>query len=234
MDTILANNSLTWLTSFFSSFDYTLIVTYMPKIVVALLLGGLLGWERRRRGKQAGIRTHMVLAASACLVAVCGVYLFDLTKMGDPARLAHGILAGVGFVGAGVIFKRGVNTSGLTTSATILFSVGVGIACGLGLALVATATVLLTIMSLSISYRLFPSFDYGGNLLRVVCPISKFTEIRKLFGDKAHADRVNKTGALIEAHIHTSLSHQELDKLIASLIHNDDVIAIEVLDRTVD
>lgn len=223
-----------WLGSFFSNIDFDLISTYMPKILIAVLLGGVLGWERRKRGKQAGIRTHMVLSATACLVAVCGVYLFDLTKSGDPARLAHGVLAGVGFVGAGVIFKRGVNTSGLTTSATILFSVGVGIACGLGLAMVATATVLLTILSLGISYKLFPSFDYGGNLLRVVCPISKFTEIRKMFGPKAHASRVNKTGQLIEVHIHTSLSHHELDKLIASLIHNDDVIAIEVLDRTVD
>jgi putative Mg2+ transporter-C (MgtC) family protein len=238
MESFLAGASHTdliaWIGSFFSSIDFDLISTYMPKIVIALVLGGLLGWERRKRGKQAGIRTHMVLSASACLVAVCGFYLYDLTKSGDPARLAHGILAGVGFVGAGVIFKRGVNTSGLTTSATILFSVGVGIACGLGLSLVATATVLLTILSLGVSYRLFPSYDIGGNLLRVVCPISKFTEIRKLFGPKARADRVHKTGHLIEAQIHTSLSANELDKLIASLIHNDDVIAIEVVDRTAD
>ncbi len=225
---------LAWLGSFFSHLEYALIGTYMPKIVFAVFLGGLLGWERRLRGKQAGIRTHMVLSAAACLVAVCGVYLFHETKNGDPARLAHGVLAGVGFVGAGVIFKRGVNTSGLTTSATILFSVGVGIACGLGLALVAGATVLLTLISLAISYRLFPSFDYGGNLLRVVCPKSKFTEIRKLFGTKAHVDRVNKSGELIEAHVHTALSHEELDKLIASMIHNDDVVAIEVIDRAVD
>jgi uncharacterized membrane protein YhiD involved in acid resistance len=238
MDAVLANSLsadlLAWARNLFSTIDFDLISTYMPKIVIAVFLGGLLGWERRIRGKQAGIRTHMVLSATACLVAVCGVYLFDISKSGDPARLAHGVLAGVGFVGAGVIFKRGVNTTGLTTSATILFSVGVGIACGLGLSLVATATVLLTIVSLWLSYRLFPSFDYGGNLLRVVCPISKFTEVRKLFGPKARAARVNKTGQLIEAHIHTTLSYHELDKLIASLIHNDDIVAIEVLDRTVD
>lgn len=238
MDTVLAQNglesALTWATSFFSGIDYDLLTTYMPKIVVAVLLGGLLGWERRKRGKQAGIRTHMVLSATACLVAVCGVYLYDITKTGDPSRLAHGVLAGVGFVGAGVIFKRGVNTSGLTTSATILFSVGVGIACGLGLALVSTATVLLTIVALGISYRLFPTYDYGGNHLRVVCPIAKFNSVCDLFGDNARADNVNKRGELVEAHIHTPLSVHELDKLIASLIHNDDVIAIEILDRAGD
>ncbi|MDZ4833918.1 MAG: MgtC/SapB family protein [Candidatus Melainabacteria bacterium] len=239
MDIILASSDasdfVAWVGSFFSTLDYDLISTYMPKICIAVLLGGVLGWERRARGKQAGIRTHMVLSATACLVAVCGVYLYDLTKSGDPARLAHGVLAGVGFVGAGVIFKRGLNTSGLTTSATILFSVGVGIACGLGLALVATATVLLTIFSLYCSYKLFPSFDYGGNSLRVVCRVDKFTEIRKLFGPKARADRmVNKSGQLVEVQIRTSLSLYELDSLIASLIHNDDIVAIEVLDAPSD
>jgi hypothetical protein len=61
----------------------------------------------------------------------------------------------------------------LTTSATILFSVGVGIACRLGLALVASATVLLTIFSLFVSYKIFPTYDYGGNTLRVVGRIDK-------------------------------------------------------------
>lgn len=239
MDTVLASSApadiVAWLGSFFSTLDLDLISTYMPKICIAVFLGGLLGWERRIRGKQAGIRTHMVLSAAACLVAVCGVYLYDITKSGDPARLAHGVLAGVGFVGAGVIFKRGSNTTGLTTSATILFSVGVGIACGLGLALVATATVLLTIFSLYVSYKIFPSYDEGGNTLRVVCRVDKFTEIRKLFGPKAHADRVvNKSGQLVEVQIHTSLSHNELDGVIASLIHNDDVVAVEILDRPGD
>ncbi len=239
MDMILAGSGLAdivaWFRSFFSTLDLDLISTFMPKICVAVFLGGLLGWERRNRGKQAGIRTHMVLSATACLVAVCGVYLYDITKSGDPARLAHGVLAGVGFVGAGVIFKRGHNTSGLTTSATILFSVGVGIACGLGLALVASATVLLTIFSLFVSYRLFPTYDYGGNSLRVVCRVDKFTEIRKLFGPRAHADRmVNKSGQLVEVQIRTSLSLNELDSLIASLIHNDDIVAIEVLDGPSD
>lgn len=238
MDTnILASSDvvsvLNALESFFN-IDFVLISTYMPKIVIALFLGGLLGWERRARRKQAGIRTHMVLSATACLVAVCGVYLYETYEMGDPARLAHGIIAGVGFLGAGVIFKRGLNAVGLTTGATILFAVGIGIACGLGLALVATATVLLAIAAMYLSYKLFPSYDYGGNMVRVVCPIEKFTEIRKLFGPKAHADRVNKSGQLIEAHLHTSLSHHELDKLFASLVHNDDIVAMQVLDRTDD
>lgn len=225
---------LQWLSPFLSNLDFDLLVVYMPKIIIAILLGGLLGWERRKRGKQAGIRTHMVLSAAACLVTVCGYYLFSVTHMGDPSRLSHGILAGVGFVGAGVIFKKGLNATGLTTSATILFAVGVGIACGLGLALVASATTLLVVVCLFISYRVFPSYDYGGNSLRVVCPKAKLNDIRKLFGPKAHVDRVSKSGELVEAHVHTNLSHDELDKLIATQIHNDDIVAIELLDRVAD
>src|SRR5690606_32381620 len=104
-----------------------LLELFLPRVGVALLLGVLLGLERRMRHKQAGGRTHMILAVTAALATACGQYLFDITHMGDAARMAQGVLAGVGFVGAGVIMRRGANSSGVTTAATIFFSIAVGI-----------------------------------------------------------------------------------------------------------
>lgn len=218
----------------FSQVDVDLLIFFVPKIALALCLGLLLGLERRHRGKQAGVRTHMVLAVAACLVTVCGHHLYNITEMGDPARLAHGVISGVGFVGAGVILRRGMNASGITTSVTILFAVTIGIACGLGLYLVPAIVVVLTLTALTLSYTFFPSFDYGGNELRVVCQKDKFVEVRKLFGSTSHVDKITKTGNLVELRVHTSLSHAELEKLIATNVYNDDIVVLELIDNLAD
>ena len=183
---VMAGISMTdvwsWLANLFSANDLALVQAYLPQLLVAMVLGSLIGLERRYRAKQAGVRTYLILTTTACLVAITGYHLYEVTMTGDPARLAHGVLNGVGFVGAGVILRRGWNASGVTTSATILFSVGVGIACGLGLYSIAAITTVLSILAVSLSYKLFPNNDFGGNALRVVCPIENFKEVRKLFG----------------------------------------------------
>ncbi|MBX9691933.1 MAG: MgtC/SapB family protein [Cyanobacteria bacterium] len=231
---LIAASTPEWLGALFSSLDVELLTVFLPKIGVALFLGFLLGLERRMRHKQAGVRTHMVLAVTAALATACGQYLFDVTHMGDAARMSQGVLAGVGFVGAGVIMRRGMNSSGVTTAATIFFSIAVGIACGLGLYAVSAATVLLTIGCMMVSHVFLPSREYGGNALRVVCSREKFVEVRKLFGDHAHVDKITKTGSLIEARIHSMLNQNELEKVIATNVFNDDIVALELLDGHVD
>ena len=222
-----------WLNYFFSSNDLLIVQAYLPHVLVAMILGSLIGLERRYRAKQAGVRTYVVLTVTACLVAITGYHIYDITMAGDPTRLAHGVLTGVGFVGAGVILRRGWTASGVTTSATILFSVGVGIACGMGLYALATVATLATILFISFTYKIFPTNDFGGNAIRVVCPIENFKEVRKLFG--AHGanyriDRVQKRGDnTVEFHIVTSLDAKKLDTLIARQIYNESVTAIEIL-----
>lgn len=221
-----------WLLNLFSSNDISLVQAYLPQLLVAMILGCLIGLERRYRAKQAGVRTYMILTVTACLVAITGYHLYEVTMTGDPARLAHGVLNGVGFVGAGVILRRGWNASGVTTSATILFSVGVGIACGLGLYALAAATTILSLACVSLSYKLFPNNDFGGNALRIVCPIENFKEVRKLFGTHGatyRIDRVQKRGDTVEFHILTTLDSKKLDLLVARQVYNDAVISIEIL-----
>ena len=102
------------------------------RLVLAALLGGILGYERERQGKAAGVRTHMLVALGAALFVLvpkeAGVSGADMT------RVIQGVVAGVGFLGAGAIIKGGAEESvkGLTTAAGIWLTAAIGIACGLG------------------------------------------------------------------------------------------------------
>ena len=102
------------------------------RLVLAALLGGILGYERERHGKAAGVRTHMLVALGAALFVLvpkeAGVSNADLT------RVIQGIVAGIGFLGAGAIIKGSAEESvkGLTTAAGIWLTAAIGIACGLG------------------------------------------------------------------------------------------------------
>lgn len=234
MEHIVSLAGFDWLGGFFTGADYDLLVQYMPRILWSLVLGLFLGMERRNRGKVSGVRTHMIIAVSACIVTVSGLYMFEVTKNGDPLRLAHGIITGVGFVGAGVIIKRGLNATGLTTSATILLSVGIGVGCAIGLHALAFATTVVVWLAVWLTYKFFPSRDYGGNIVRVVCPKAKWNDLRHLFGPKAHIDRVRRSGVNIEVNIHTDLGHDEVEKLIASQVFNEDIIEIEFIDAPLD
>lgn len=220
-----------WFSDLFSSPMGQEILKFLPHLVAALVLGGVLGWERRHKHKIAGVRTHMVISASACLITLCGVWMAQLSGPGtDPTRLAAQILAGIGFVGAGVILKRGLNTSGITTSATILFAAGIGIASGFGFFGAATAATLIMLVSMFITYRLFPSHDTGGHSLKVVCPLAKFEEVKKKFGLGSRVDSLQKLGDKLEFRVHTNLSAEQLDGLLANMVEDPDIFSVDVID----
>ncbi len=115
------------------------------RVLLALALGAVIGYERERRGKGAGLRTHMLITLGAALFTVVSIYAFGR----DYARLAAGIVTGIGFLGAGTIIKNEQGgVSGLTTAASIWVAAAVGVACGTGLYIVATVTTLLTLVIL--------------------------------------------------------------------------------------
>ena len=113
---------------------------YLIRVLVATLLGGILGWERERRDRPAGLRTFMMVAMGSALFTVLSKAAFP---GGDEARVAANILTGIGFIGAGLIFVRRDAVQGLTTAAIIWVTAAVGTAAGAGMWLVAvTATAL--------------------------------------------------------------------------------------------
>ena len=127
------------------------------RLLAAILAGGLIGLERSFRGRPAGFRTHtLVCLASAVLMLVPGyewewaqVNATDSIRM-DPTRMAQGIMTGIGFLGAGVIFKEGITVRGLTTAASIWITAALGILIGIGFYFPATVTTALVIFVLSI------------------------------------------------------------------------------------
>ena len=117
----------------------------MLRVLLSFILGGILGYERERTGRPAGLRTHMLVCAGSVCFTIVGVYGFDThqTTMRDPARVAAQVVAGVGFLGAGTIFRTTSTVRGLTTAASIWLVAAVGMLVGAGMyGLAILATVL--------------------------------------------------------------------------------------------
>jgi putative Mg2+ transporter-C (MgtC) family protein len=127
-----------------SQFSLVQNLDFVLRIFVACVCGFILGVERSRRFKEAGVRTHMIVCCGAALIMIVSKYGFaDLTSVAgetyngtrgaDPARLAAQVVSGVGFLGAGMIFKNGGSVTGLTTAAGIWAAAGIGLAIGSGM-----------------------------------------------------------------------------------------------------
>lgn len=113
------------------------------RLLLATALGASIGYQRERAGKAAGLRTHILITLGAALFAV--VSIFGFSGAVDPSRVAAGVVAGVGFIGAGVIFRGEEGVAGLTTAASIWITAAVGLAAGAGLYLVSVVVTLITI-----------------------------------------------------------------------------------------
>jgi putative Mg2+ transporter-C (MgtC) family protein len=119
------------------------------RLLLAAALGAAIGYQRERAGKQAGLRTHILIAVGAALFSLVSMYGFGSAS--DPARVAAGVVVGIGFLGAGVILHReGGIVAGLTTAATIWVVAGIGLAAGAGLYVVAAVTAALVLGTLLI------------------------------------------------------------------------------------
>lgn len=108
---------------------------FLLRLIIAGICGFLIGYERKNRLKEAGVRTHMIVAVGAALIMIVSKYGFSdvLMLKGfelDPARIAAQIVSGIGFLGAGMIFVRGQAINGLTTAAGVWTTAGVGMAIG--------------------------------------------------------------------------------------------------------
>ena len=111
-------------------------VTYLAvalRIVVAVIVGGLLGLERGLKNRPAGLRTYMLVCTGACLVMLTNQYVCQVFATGDPTRMAAQVVSGIGFLGAGtIIVTRHSQIKGLTTAAGLWTAAGVGLALGVG------------------------------------------------------------------------------------------------------
>lgn len=133
-------------------------LTELTLLLLAFILSAIIGLERARRLKSAGLRTHALVGLGSALFTIVSAYGFHgLIGEGvglDPSRIAAQIVSGVGFLGAGVIFVRGNTVTGLTTAATIWVTAAVGMACGAGLPIPAIMTTAIHLLVVRVFGRL--------------------------------------------------------------------------------
>jgi putative Mg2+ transporter-C (MgtC) family protein len=116
------------------------------RLLLAAVLGGVIGFQREWSGKEAGLRTNMLISLGSALLTVLSIYAFPGS---DPARIAGSIATGIGFIGAGVILHRtGGVVVGLTTAATIWTVAGIGMAAGTGKYIIAVGSCAITLLVL--------------------------------------------------------------------------------------
>ena len=125
------------------------------RILFAALLGAIIGWERERRGREAGIRTYMATALGACAFGLVS------GAIGDQGRISAGIVTGIGFIGGGIILRDTGRVTGLTTAATLWASASVGLSAAYGIYHLAAITALLILLILEL-HRLpgWPRFSH--------------------------------------------------------------------------
>lgn len=205
-------------------------INYLPRIVVGLMLGFFIGLERRSRHKSAGVRTYMVIAGSAALITLCGDIILEGRPTGDPTRLAGQIMSGIGMIGAGVILKRGFNSSGVTTAAFILLAVGAGIGAGFGIFAMTIVGTLLVLVSTVVASRFFNSKEYAPPVT-VVFRDADADDIILLFGKNAVLGGFKKgsngTTTLV---VQPQMSPYDTERLLQRLIDHQQIIEATLKD----
>ena len=143
---------------------------WLMRLIVSAVLGGVVGFERQYHGRAAGLRTHMLVCMGATLITLAGILLSsDATVKTDPARVAAGVITGIGFLGGGAIIRTGDIVRGLTTAACIWFTAAVGVLVGLGhftIASVAVVVELGTLVGLLFFEDRIPPFDYRDVIVK--------------------------------------------------------------------
>lgn len=202
---------------------------YLIRILVAALLGYALGVERMMREKEAGIRTHIILCIGAALITCISNSLGT-----DPARIAAQIVAGVGFIGAGMIMFRGEALHGLTTAAGIWTTAGIGMAAGNGMYIIAVGATVLVILCQIIFHGRHSNYKNFYRYLKVSfwCDQETVKLLKDSFSVKSFGrlKLTEKEGRLYaDAVVRTNVDCG-VDKLAAIISDNDNIIAIERLD----
>src|SRR6478735_6460343 len=146
------------------------------RVTGALVIGALIGFERTFHGRPAGFRTHSLVCIASSILMIVTVYQnqwmtfvnHDAIRT-DPTRMAQGIMTGIGFLGAGVIFKEGLTVRGLTTAASIWVTAAIGILVGIGFwfpAILGAVSVLLVLALFRLIEEWLPSEFYAHHMLR--------------------------------------------------------------------
>ena len=159
-------------------------VSSVFKLMLSMLLGGIVGFERKSKGQNAGIRTFALISMGATMAMILSVYVLQEYQGGDPGRMAAQVLSGIGFLGAGAIIQMKGSVRGLTTAAGIWIVATIGLAVGIGLYFIsffATGMIILVLIQLE-------KFEHKANVggqsriirIKVDTILENFSEYKEL------------------------------------------------------
>lgn len=166
--------------------------TAVVRIVLSLLLGSIVGIERKRKGQMAGLRTFSLISMGACIAMMLSIFVCQETVgllRGDPSRIAAQVLSGIGFLGAGTIIQMKGSVRGLTTAAGIWIIATIGMAVGCGLYMVSIVATLLVLFVLTMLEQLEHRVNVGNEartirlkVKGIVKSIKPYEEVLERFG----------------------------------------------------
>ncbi|MEE1139329.1 MAG: MgtC/SapB family protein [Acutalibacteraceae bacterium] len=210
------------------------------RMLLSAVCGVFIGFERSRRQKDAGIRTHMIVALGAALAMIVSKYgFFDLLQYeglrADASRIASNVITGVGFLGAGVIFVKDVSIKGLTTAAGIWATASVGLAIGAGMYTVGIGATLVMILFQLFFHKFFRSFENTVNEFTVVIrddnsAIKSFRdnlEANKVLIEKCKMTRNSDSTVTLDITIKKSRT-TSMDEVLLVAEQDDDVLSVEI------
>ncbi len=132
-----------------------MIWTFFLRLMMATVMGAAIGLEREYHAKEAGLRTHLLVALGSCLFMILSAYAFDAFLVKDhvsfdPSRIASQVVTGIGFIGAGTIILQKQAVRGLTTAAGLWVTAAIGLTCGVGMYGMAAITTVIVLASLGL------------------------------------------------------------------------------------
>ena len=204
-------------------------------LLLAALLGFFIGLERKARAKEAGIRTHTIVCVGAALMMLISKYAFD--SEADSARVAAQIVAGIGFLGAGMIVYKKNEVHGLTTAAGVWTTAGVGMACGGGLyfvAIGATAVLIFVQWLMHCNIALFRHKKIFSVRIVFVQKTDEREKVKNIFGTDRYNGLVverNNDELIYRARLNTDVEYSStcLDEIMKQ---NPFIISLERYDDT--
>ncbi len=152
--------------------------TIILRLFMAVILGGVIGFERGRAGRPAGFRTHILVCLGSALAIMTNQYVYQTYEIGDPTRLAAQVISGIGFLGAGTIIVTGRHqVKGLTTAAGLWATACMGLAIGIGFYKAAIAACLMIVFATIVLHRFDNMMLSKSKILDVYVEIKKSTTI---------------------------------------------------------
>ena len=228
--------------SVFGNLDWTVQLNFCLRIIASAMCGCLIGYERSRRLKGAGVRTHMIIALSATLMMLISKYgFFDMLNLGfnaDASRIAAQIVTGIPFLGAGVIYIRRNQSSvqGLTTAAGILATCGIGMAWGAGLYIIAIFATLLLMLLQFVLHKILTGYDSTFNGEVIIVAAASFDaenlihEVFDEFSVSIQKNRIKRLdNGLLEFRISFKTMHDISTQTIAEIMEeHPEITAVEL------